>query len=117
GPSNAATYHVDFSLTSGTIVTAPPACTFTATTASCDFGSIGIGAANAQSFTITADAPLTAGTMTATATVSTTSAMDPTPGNNSASQTTTVNASADIKIMKSVIAPGLIADSSRTYKT
>jgi uncharacterized repeat protein (TIGR01451 family) len=117
GPSSAATYHVDFSITSGTIISAPAGCTLTATTASCDFGSIGIGAPNAQSFTITADAPLTAGTMTGSATVSTTSALDTNSANNGpVSQSTTVNAAADLNIVKSVLAPGLIAGGSGTYQ-
>jgi uncharacterized repeat protein (TIGR01451 family) len=87
------------------------ACTQTAGTVQCNLGALAALASTNVTIVVT---PTATGQLTNTATVSLTG-VDPVPGNNSATETTTVNASADFVVTKAASPNPAIQNRSLTY--
>jgi uncharacterized repeat protein (TIGR01451 family) len=110
GPDSAASQTYNFSFTGGTFVSASGG-GLTCGTSSCSGGSLGSG--GTTTLTIVGKAQAQGGTMTLNVTASSTTVDLNTP-NNSAAQSTVINAQADLLVVKTLVSP-LTAGQNTTY--
>ncbi|MEL6892238.1 MAG: isopeptide-forming domain-containing fimbrial protein, partial [Actinomycetota bacterium] len=85
-------------------ITATPGCSITSPNLSCSFASIGVGAANAITVTVTGTiSDRAVGTVANTAVIDSSGTPDPTPGNNTGSSSNPVVPEADLQISKATV--------------
>ncbi|MDP9329030.1 MAG: DUF11 domain-containing protein [Actinomycetota bacterium] len=114
GPSDAAGVSISDPIPAGTtFVSASGGGTLAAGTVTWAIGALANGASTSRTLTVTVLSSRTTN-LSNTATVSATTA-DPTPGNNAATEATTVNTSADLAITKSDSTDPVIAGNNLTY--
>jgi large repetitive protein len=114
GPSDATGVSISDPIPAGTsFVSASGGGTLSAGTVTWAVGALANGASTSRTLTVTVD-PSRVAALSNTATVSSTTA-ESTPGNNSATEATTVNTSADLSITKSDSPDPVIAGNNLTY--
>jgi uncharacterized repeat protein (TIGR01451 family) len=113
GPDSTTTHQVSFSATGGGTVVSASGAGFNCNLSGCA-GNTTLANGGTASFSVVVKAPAQGGSMSLSAAISATGVFDPNNANNTASQTTTVTAVADLLVGKTLTTP-LIAGQNTTY--
>ncbi len=117
GPSIAADVSVTDTLPAGTTFVSSSlgaSCTSGATEVECQLGAVGLGAATSFSITVAVD-PGATGSIANTAVVDS-STPDPTPGDNTSTDTSALLTRADLSLAKSAVVPTVVAGTNATFE-